>query len=340
MARKKGVPNVRNQGSRSRGEEKSPPRVELQPAPAQLPPQQLAPPQPVHTYYATPALPPPQPAAPVYQQAIPRPVALPGESVAAPQRAVRPSSSLCVRSARVTELNGRGPRLPPGLDLFAEIYQPLWLRNVNDGPFAHYFQRSPAEATWVRRDPLLDFDSKLTLHCRLYTKRTSTRYSPSPSVASSPCSRTIIANRSSRSSSPSSHRRPSSNSRHRPPLASSPNVPAHHPTAPSPLLGPRTCRRSVNPFPSLSNDNFALSSPVSHHQHTPSSGSRCRRSNTPLSTSSSGTRGYSRLPSLGFLLFLPRPLRQRLRSSTYYKLLQSGKDGQLSTFATCSRFGS
>lgn len=89
MARKKGVPNVRNNGSRSRGGEESPPPVDLQLAPAQFPPQQqLAPPppsafapQPVHTYYATPAPLPPPPVAPVYQRGAPRPVALPGESL-------------------------------------------------------------------------------------------------------------------------------------------------------------------------------------------------------------------------------------------------------------------
>jgi hypothetical protein len=48
--------------------------------------------------------------------------------------------------------DGLDPEVPPGLDKFAEVYVPLWLRSVNEAQPALVVPRSPAESVWVGVD--------------------------------------------------------------------------------------------------------------------------------------------------------------------------------------------
>ncbi|KAM0788175.1 hypothetical protein ACM66B_001336 [Microbotryomycetes sp. NB124-2] len=59
------------------------------------------------------------------------------------------------------------PKLPPGLDLWAEIYVPAWLREVNESRPLSVIKRSPQEAAWVDYDTLLDSLWPRQLHNQL-----------------------------------------------------------------------------------------------------------------------------------------------------------------------------
>ncbi|KAK4050123.1 hypothetical protein OIV83_003694 [Microbotryomycetes sp. JL201] len=59
------------------------------------------------------------------------------------------------------------PKLPPGLDLWAEVYVPAWLRDVNDSRPLSIVKRSPQEAAWINYESLLDSLWPRQLHRQL-----------------------------------------------------------------------------------------------------------------------------------------------------------------------------